>query len=240
MRMTSPPRPTLFRSAAVLGLAVLLTPSCTTGGASGPTAMEHHAIERGTATSARVEVDMSAGDLTVKSGAAQLFEGDFEFNVPALKPAIAYAVEGTTGVLKISQSSASGNVENTWHLGLDETTPIELHITLGAGDAQLVLGRLNLQSVAIRLGAGDLVLDLRGMPASSYPVSVNAGAGDTTIHVPASVGISARTLGLIGDASVTGLEKRDGVWINPHSAASPVTIDLRVQHAIGDLKLVAE
>jgi hypothetical protein len=240
MRMTSPPYSTLFRTGAVLGLAVLLTPACTTGGSSGPTAMEHHAIERGTATRARVELDMSAGDLTVKSGAAQLFEGDFEFNVPALKPAIAYAVEGTTGVLKVSQSSASGKFENTWHLGLEETTPIELHITLGAGDAQLVLGRLNLQSVAIRLGAGDLVLDLRGMPASSYPVSVNAGAGDTTIRLPASVGITARTFGLIGDATVTGLEKRDGVWTNPRSAASPVTIDVRVQHAIGDLKLVVE
>ena len=144
------------------------------------------------------------------------------------------------GVLKVSQGSTSGSYENTWHLSLDETMPVELHINLGAGDVQLTLGRLNLQSVAVRLGAGDLDLDLRGMPAGSYPVSVNAGAGDTTIHLPASVGISARTFGLIGDANVTGLEKRDDRWINPRAAASPVTIDVRVQHAIGDLKLVAE
>ena len=183
---------------------------------------------------------MSAGELSVKSGAVQLFEGAFEFNVPALKPAIAYTVEGTTGALKVSQASVSGNYENNWHLNLDETTPLELHINLGAGDAQLVLGRLNLQSVAVTLGAGDLVLDLRGMPAGSYPVSVNAGAGDTTIHLPASVGISVRTFGLIGDATVTGLEKRDDRWINPRAVDSKVTIDMRVQHAIGDLKLTAE
>jgi hypothetical protein len=183
---------------------------------------------------------MSAGELTVQSGSAQLFDGEFEFNVPALKPTIAYAVEGSTGVLKVSQASVSGNYENKWHLNLDETTPVELHINLGAGDSRLVLGRLNIQSVAVGLGAGDLVLDLRGRPASSYPVSVNAGAGDTTIQLPASVGISARTFGVIGDATVTGLEKRDGRWINPRATASPVTIDVRIQHAIGDLRLAAE
>ena len=183
---------------------------------------------------------MSAGDLTVQSGAAQLFEGEFEFNLPALKPAIAYAVDGTTGVLKVSQAAVSGNYENRWSLSLDETTPVELHINLGAGDARLTLGRMNLESVAVRLGAGDLLLDLRGMPASSYPVSVNAGAGDTTIQLPAAVGLAVRTSGLIGDANISGLEKRDDRWINPRAGASPVTIDLRVQHAIGDLTLAAE
>jgi len=220
-------------------VALLAATACTTGGPAGPVAREHQTVERGAATRGRVDVTMSAGDLTMKSGAAQLFEGEFEFNVPALKPAIAYTVDGTTGLLKVSQGSAAGNYENKWQLTLDETTPVELHITLGAGDARLTLGRMNLQSVDVRLGAGDLVLDLRGMPAGSYPVSVNAGAGDTTIRMPAAVGISARTFGLIGDATMTGLEKRDDRWINPR-AASPVTIDVRIQHAIGDLTLIAE
>ena len=228
-----------LRTGAILAIGVL-TAACTIGGPAGPTAREQKTIERGAATQARVDVDMSAGDLFVTSGAVQLFEGDFEFNLPALKPTVAYSVDGTTGVLKVSQGSASGNYENTWHLNLDEMTPVELHITLGAGDAKLTLGKLNLQSVDVRLGAGDLDLDLRGMPAGSYPVSVNAGAGDTTLHLPASAGISVRTLGLIGDTSVSGLEKRDDRWINPRAAASPVTIDVRIQHAIGDLKLDAE
>jgi hypothetical protein len=228
-----------LRTSAVLAVVLWMT-ACTAARPAGPLTREQHTIERGTATAARVDVDMSAGDLTVQSGATQLFEGEFEFNVPALKPAIAYDVDGTTGVLKVSQASTSGTYENNWHLSLDETTPVELHVTLGAGDARLVLGRLNLQSVAVKLGAGDLDLDLRGMAASSYPVSVNAGAGDTTIHLPASAGASVRTFGLIGDATVSGLEKRDDRWINPRAGASPVTIDVRVQHAIGDLKLVAE
>ena len=233
-------RITALVQTALLCAAVGGTVACGTSGPVGPVVHEHHTVERGAATSARVEIGMTAGELEVKSGAKMLFEGNFDFNVPVLKPEIAYAVDGTTGTLKVSQGSTSGNYENSWRLSLDETTPVDLHLTLGAGDAELVLGRLNLQSLAVRLGAGDLVLDLRGTPAKSYKVTVQAGAGDTTIRLPAGVGISASTSGLIGDSNVSGLEKRDGRWINPRAEASPVTIDLRVQHAIGDLKIIAE
>jgi predicted membrane protein len=197
-------------------------------------------IERGAATSARVEINMSGGELELKSGAATLFAGDFDFNVPVLKPAIDYAVDGSSGTLKVSQGSASGNYENTWRLSLDETTPVDLDVNLGAGDLQLMLGRVNLRSLTVRLGAGDLNLDLRGTPSKGYSVNVQAGAGDATIRLPASVSISARTSGLIGDSNVSGLEKRDGRWINPRAEAAPVTIDVHVQHAIGDLRLLAE
>jgi hypothetical protein len=228
------------RAGATVVVAALGTIACGPSTPSGPVVHEHHAVERGAATRARVEIDMSAGELAVKSGAKALFEGDFDFNVPALKPAIVYAVDGSTGNLKVSQGSTSGNYENSWRLSLDETTPVDLHLTLGAGDSELVLGRVNLDSLNVRLGAGDLVLDLRGTPARSYRVTVQAGAGDTTIRLPAGAGISARTSGLIADTNVSGLEKRDGRWINPRAEAASVTIDLDVQHAIGDLRLVAE
>ena len=89
-------------------------------------------------------------------------------------------------------------------------------------------------------GAGDLRVDLRGKPAKSYSVNVQAGAGDTTIELPSDVGISARTSGLIGDSSVSGLEKRGDRWVNPRAEGSPVTIDVQVQHAIGDLRIRAD
>jgi hypothetical protein len=224
----------------VLIVAALGAVACGMSGPVGPVVHEHHTIERGAATNARVEIDMTAGELNVTSGASTLFEGDFDFNIPVLKPAIAYAVDGTTGALTVSQGTASGSYENTWRLSLNDTTPIELSVTLGAGDAALVLGRLNLQSLTINLGAGDLVVDLRGTPTKSYSVKVQAGAGDTTIRLPVSVGVSARTSGVIADVNVNGLEKRDGRWINARAERSAVIVDLDVQHAIGDLRLVAE
>ena len=214
--------------------------ACGMPGTTGPVVNEHHAVERGAATAANVVIDMSAGDLDVNAGTTKLFEGDFAFNVPALKPEIAYTVNGARGDLKVSQGSSSGNVENRWRLSLDQATPMDLTISLGAGDATVVLGQLDLRSLAIRLGAGDLKVDLRGTPAKSYAVKVQAGAGDTTIQLPASAAISASTSGLIGDSHVDGLEKRDGRWINPRAQESPVTVTLDVQHAIGDLRVSAE
>ena len=100
--------------------------------------------------------------------------------------------------------------------------------------------RRDLLSLTIDLGAGDQTIDLRGMPARSYSVKVRAGAGDTTIQVPPTVGISASLTGLIADRNVQGLEKQGGRWVNPRAESSPVTIDIQVQHAIGDLRLLAE
>lgn len=219
-------------------VAALSSGAC--GSATGPLVHEHQSIDRGAATSARVDIGMSAGELTVKSGTATLLEGDFDFNVPALRPAIAYSVSGETGTLELSQGSVSGDYENSWRLALDETTPMDLRLSLLAGDANVVVGRLNLQRLAVRLGAGDLTVDLRGMPATSYGATIETGPGDTTIYVPATVGISASLSGLIGDSNVIGLEKRDGRWINTRAIGAPVTIDLTVRHAIGDLRLIAE
>jgi uncharacterized protein DUF2154 len=224
----------------MLCLPFFTTIACGLNESAGPVVHEHQVIERGAATQARVELDMSAGELAVKPGAMTLFEGDFDFNVPSLKPAVAYAVNGSTGTLRVSQGSASGNYENSWRLTLNDMTPVDLQVNLGAGDAELVLGRLNLNALSVRLGAGDLMLDLRGTPTKSYSVKVQAGAGDTTIHLPATVSVSASTSGLIGDTDVSGLEKRDGRWINPRADGSPVRVDVQIQHAIGDLKLLAE
>ena len=225
---------------SALGLSTASLTGCMAFPAkTGPTVREHQAVERGAATRARVEIEMSAGELEVKSGAGKLLEGDFEFNVPELKPALAYDVNGSTGTLKLSQGSVSGNYENRWQVSLDDKTPLDLVVSLGAGDVELVLGGLNLQSLSISLGAGDLMLDLRGMPAKSYKVDVQAGAGDTRIELPAGVGISATTTALIGDSDISGLEKRGGRWINPKAQDAAVVVELDVKHAVGDLRISA-
>jgi len=221
-------------------VTAIWTAACVMGGSpAGPVVNEQHAVERGAATQARVEIDMSPGELEVRSGAKPLFSGDFAFNVPELKPDIQYSVNGTTGALKVTQGSANGNYENKWRLSLGDT-PVDLVVSMSAGDADLELGGANLRSLTVRLGAGDLRVDLRGKPAKSYSVSVQAGAGDTTIELPSDVGISARTSGLIGDSSISGLEKRDDRWVNTRAEGSPVTIDVQVQHAVGDLKIRAD
>ena len=62
---------------------------------------------------------------------------------------------------------------------------------LGAGEVQMNLGGLPLRNVEVNMGAGELKLDLRGNPKQSYDVRVNGGVGSATIYLPKNVGISA-------------------------------------------------
>jgi hypothetical protein len=117
---------------------------------------------------------------------------------------------------------------------------MDLVVKMGAGEAHLNLGSLNLRSVVFDLGAGELDADLRGNPKRSYDVRINGGVGQATIHVPSTVGISATATGGIGEINVRGLEQRNGRWINPGHENSPVTIRLDVKGGVGQIDLVAE
>jgi hypothetical protein len=206
-----------------------------------PVTRDHEIVEHGQAGRLRVSLEMSAGEFEVTSGGAAVMEGDFAYNVATLKPAIAYQVTNGEGDLRVTQKGHSkGNVTNRWQVKLAESTPMALSLSLSAGEARFALGRLNLSSLDVSLGAGELEVDLRGTPTASYRADIQAGAGDTTVRVPLSVGISVRTLGAIGGVSITGLEERDGRWVNPRLPSPAVTIDLNVKQGVGDLKIIAE
>ena len=102
------------------------------------------------------------------------------------------------------------------------------------------LGGLNLRNVELTVGAGEVDMDLRGQPTTSYSVSIHGGVGTAVVHLPSTVAISAKASGGIGDINVSGLEQRDGRWINPRATASPVTIDLDVHGGVGEIRLEAE
>ena len=69
-------------------------------------------------------------------------------------------------------------------------------------------------------------------------MNIRDGAGEATVHLPRDVGISATAAGIIGEIKTTGLEKRDGVWINPERINALVTVHLDVKGAVGEIHLV--
>lgn len=111
---------------------------------------------------------------------------------------------------------------------------------MGAGEAMMTLGTMNLQRVDVRQGAGELTLDLRGAPKHGYDVRVNGGVGEAHIQVPRSVALTATASGGLGEISVHGLEKRGDVWINPEHEHDPVLIRLDVKGGAGQINISAE
>jgi hypothetical protein len=208
---------------------------------TGETRNESMSFDLGEATSARVELRMGSGELEVNSGTPKLAEGKFAYNVADWKPVVDYRA-GTTGELKISQPNSSGssfgNTVNRWDVKLNGELPLDVTANIGAGEANLVLGKMNVTSVEMNIGAGKVTMDLRGEPKRDYTVQIRGGVGETVVYLPKDAAISAKATKGIGDISTEGLEQRDGVWINPDRVGAPVTVRLDVKGGVGAIRLV--
>jgi hypothetical protein len=189
----------------------------------------------------RVDLKMGAGELHVEGGSAKLAEADFNYNLPGWKPQMEYHSTGVRSDLEITNAGdAAPHGNNRWDLRLNDHLLMDVNAHLGAGQARLDLGSLNLRSVEVNIGAGEVNLDLRGHPTRSYDVRVQGGVGQATVYLPASVGITATASGGIGDINVRGLENRNGRWINAAHELDPVTIRVDVSGGVGEILLVAE
>ena len=206
----------------------------------GDTRTERQEIDLDTgSTSTRVSLEMNAGELKVASGTAKLMEGQFTYNVDRLKPVI----ERTPGELRISQSDTQGfgvGVQSRWDLRLNDGVPLDVNAKLGAGEAELDLGGLNLRNLQVGIGAGQVHVDLRGTPKQSFGVRIEGGVGETVVYLPRSVGISATAAGGLGSISVNGLEKRGERWVNVGHESDAVQITVDVKGGIGEIRLTAE
>lgn len=226
---------------AVVGLSALLG-GCDFGSvATGETRVDTVSFDLGDSKSANVELHMGAGELNVTGGTAKFMEGKFAYNVDDWKPVVDYRTAGTGGALTITQPKSIGsfgNMVNTWDVTLNRELPLDIKTDLGAGEANLELGQMNLSRVEVNIGAGEVNVDLRGEPKRDYTVQIRGGVGETVVYLPKDVGISATATKGIGEINTEGLENRDGVWVNPDRAGAPVTVRLDVKGGIGAIRLV--
>lgn len=209
---------------------------------AGPLQREHAAFDLDGGQLAHVRLSVSAGTLDVKGGSSRLAEANFAFNVPAWKPNVVYRPRGDERDLEMTQpgSGASfSNTENTWDVALNDAIAMDLSAELGAGEAKLQLGNLNLRRVSVRVGAGRVEMDLRGTPKASYTAEVRGGVGEAVIYVPATVAISATASGGLGSINVSGLEQRGERWVNPKVPTSPVSITLDITGGVGEIRIEA-
>jgi len=230
-------------AAGIVAAALIMSGCSLESVATSDTRRETNAVDLGAVESARVEIQMEAGELRLKSGTPKLLEAQFAFNVPEWRPVVDYKTSSARGTLAISQpkSQRNGrfvNAVNEWDLNLNAQVPLEVAANLGAGEASLDLGRMNLAGVDVNMGAGELKMDLRGEPKRDYNVQVKGGVGEATIYLPRNVAISATATGGLGEIKIDGLEKRDGVWVNPDRIGAPVTVRVDVKGGIGQIHLV--
>jgi hypothetical protein len=232
-----------MRSALVAAATITLSGCVVNTDFGGPVQHLQKTIELDRSEMARVEIKMGAGELRVEGGSPKLVDAGFDYNVGSSKPTVRYNASSFRGEVFIEQPSGfHGGTNSTykWDLHLNDKIPLDVVTHLGAGEAHMNLGTMNLRSVEVHMGVGQVELDLRGKPAHDYNVEIHGGIGQAIVDLPSSVGIVANASGGIGDIQVTGLEKHGGRWTNAAYEHSPVTIHLDVHGGIGNITLRAE
>jgi hypothetical protein len=231
---------TYFLKPVLVTVGIVALAGCGDNVRLGPMEHETKNLDLDKSEMMRAEVKIGSGELRVDGGAAKLMEAKFDYNDPGSRPQVDYHSTGVRSDIDIHPSGTVQRGESKWDLRFNDSVAMDLVVKMGAGEAHLNLGSLDLRSVAFDLGAGELDADLRGSPKRSYDVQIKGGVGQATIHLPKSVGVSATAAGGIGEINVSGLEKRNDRWINPGHEHDPVTIRLDVKGGVGQIDLRAE
>jgi hypothetical protein len=224
----------------ILALLVAGAGACV---ATGELREETQTVELGEAESVELDLDIGAGELKVQGGARELMEGYFIYNIERWKPELDYSVAGNRGILKVKQGECHGmtvgKTRNEWDISLSNDVPLDIDVDFGAGEGNLDLRGLILNSLNIDMGVGELKLDLSGEQKQSLDVSIDGGVGSATIFLPVDVGVRVMVDGGIGSVNARGMIKRRGAYVNDAYGKTEVTIDVDVDAGIGsiDLKL---
>jgi len=210
---------------------------------SGHGSHETQVVERKGAKAARVLVHMPAGELIITGGAEHLIDADFSQGPSWEAPDIDYSVENGTGTVNINQQSSRSfmsNSDNLWKLKLDDETPIDLEVDMGAGKGDLNLSKLDLTRLQLNIGAGQVNVDLTGERSKDLQASIHGGVGEAIVRLPKNVGVVANVHGGLGAIDVHGLKEEDGQYVNSVYGKASKTIHLTVEGGIGHIRLDQE
>jgi hypothetical protein len=212
---------------------------------NGPVGVERESrsVDPKGAQTVRVEVEMGAGELKMRGGAATLLDADFRYRASDGKPEVRYDVAGSRGTLTVRQPrqrSFGGNNRNEWDLRVNEDIPLDISIKMGAGQGVLDLGTVALHNLNVDIGAGELKLNLTGHPRNNVEVQVHGGVGQATVRLPRRARLEVEAHGGIGDISTHGLTKRGDRWVNEPSEEAAAAMHVNVSGGIGSINLICE
>lgn len=211
----------------------------------GPPQTDHNAIELDKAEIVNSKFHMGVGEMNVQGGAAKLMEGDFTYSIPSWKPEVKYSSTGFRGTLTVDQpSKANGMNTNAgdykWDVKLNDKVAQDLEFAVGVGVTKLDLSTINIRSLDVKMGVGDLEMNLRGKPVKDYTVSIKGGVGNAQIKLPKDVGVFAKASGGLGGVDTVGMTKDGNQYVNEAYKKSPVTIRLTIEGGVGSIKLMSE
>jgi hypothetical protein len=211
----------------------------------GPLRTESRVVELEGADSVQVDITIGAGRLRLEGGSRALMEGAFTYNIEEWRPEVNYIVNEDAGILTIQQprgieiNPQVGASQYDWNLRFNNQVPIDLNMVLGAGEAVLYLGDINLTRLSVTTGAGSTILDLRKNWQNDLQVDITGGVGEVTVQLPTRTGVRLETSGL-AVVNASDLERDGNVYVNQIFGQTDNSLFITFQTGMGTLNLEME
>jgi hypothetical protein len=232
---------------AVIGLAVaaaaiailIFAPSL--GGPNlGDLVTDNFSEPIGAATSAEIELNLSAGltEISSLSDSSNLFEaeithlGEIEYSATGeARKRISIREEEIDydfGFLNIFDDRE--RVE--WNIGLTPDLPLDLSIQGGVGKAEIDLGEIQLTALDMSGGIGDFSVTLPGSD-DPYAVDLEVGVGRFVVHIDRGADVDLKIKGGVGD-TIVNVPSGAGVRIEGESGVGNIRVPSSYTQIAGD------
>ena len=100
---------------------------------------------------------------------------------------------------------------------------------------------LNLSTLEVNAGVGDMTIDLGGKWEKSFDASLEMGVGKSTIILPKEVGVKIISSKGIGNTNFVGfISEGDGIYVNEAYKDADVIINLTTELGIGEVNFQME
>ena len=204
--------------------------------------VDQRKIEWGGAQSVRVECQMGAGELYIKSGTQALLEAELDYSQTSWQPIIKYTIADNRGDLSIRQPKSVQGVLRSgyryrWDIHLGGSIPMDLHVQLGAGKGECSLGGLDLTKLVIEMGAGDFRLDLGGSWQRDLDVRISSGVGRLVVLYPKETGAKIDVGPGLSVVNASGLKAEGRHYQNEAYSKTPATVRISISKGIGEINL---
>ncbi|MEW5920013.1 MAG: DUF5668 domain-containing protein [Bacillota bacterium] len=190
--------------------------------------------------------DLEEGFLSLRFGGGRLFlniqtehwfDGVFHGSTAAIP---SYSTQGEKLTVRIRQGRNitvwpwQGRVNN-WHINLSPDLLWDLELDSGAVDGELDLEGLPLNTVRIKLGAGNMTVRL-GNNGEAVKMNVEAGAANLKIQVPEDTGLSIGMTGVLANSNLRelGWPQVEGRYRSPAYEKLSDRVNLDIEVAVGN------
>ncbi|MCY6960699.1 toast rack family protein [Clostridium brassicae] len=202
---------------------------------------ESEIVELNGAKQTKVDINMSNGELFIRSGEKKFMSGEFLYKLPEWKPNIEYEVSNKEGKLKIYEpSSHNTNAKDNkykWDLAFNKDLPIDMNIEGGTVEGHIDLSKLNLNKLFMATGVSDMDIDLSGDYKQNVKAKIEGGVGRLKIYLPKNIGVKVNAGKGVGKIKADGLKKDQDEYVNESYGKTSNNIELSIQVGVGEVEL---